>query len=71
MLYPVISNVMNSSKAGVVINDYSSEVASNTVNKNEFLIEEARNYKGFNYNNYLSYLLKNPVIYDRIYILLN
>ena len=44
MLYPVISNVMNSSKAGVVINDYSSEVASNTVNKNEFLIEEARNY---------------------------
>ena len=44
MLYPVISNVMNSSKAGVVINDYSSEVASNTVNKNEVLIEEARNY---------------------------
>lgn len=44
MLYPVISNVMNSSKAGVVINDYSSDVASNTVNKNEVLIEEARNY---------------------------
>ena len=44
MLYPVISNVMNSSKAGVVINDYSSEVASNPVNKNENLIEEARNY---------------------------
>ena len=44
MLYPVISNVMNSSKAGVVINDYSSNVASNTVNKNEVLIEEARNY---------------------------
>lgn len=44
MLYPVISNVMNSSKVGVVINDYSSNVASNTVNKNKVLIEEARNY---------------------------
>ncbi len=44
MLYPVISNVMNSSKTGVVINNYSSNVASNNVNKNEVLIEEARSY---------------------------
>ncbi len=44
MLYPVISNFMNSNKAQVVINDYSDTIASNTSNKNTLLIEEARNY---------------------------
>ncbi len=44
MLYPVISNIMNSSKAEVVITDYSSTIAENTSNRNDLLINEARVY---------------------------
>ncbi len=44
MLYPVISNMINSNKAGVVINDYSDSIATNTVSDNDKLIDEARNY---------------------------
>ncbi len=44
MLYPVISNMINSNKTGVVINDYSDSIATNTVSENDKLIDEARNY---------------------------
>lgn len=44
MLYPVISSMMNSGKAQVVITDYSDTIADNSNNKNQELIDEARKY---------------------------
>ena len=44
MLYPVISSMMNSGKAQVVITDYSDTIADNSNNKNQELIYEARKY---------------------------
>lgn len=44
MLYPVISSMMNSGKAHVVITDYSDTIADNSNNKNQELIDEARKY---------------------------
>lgn len=44
MLYPVISNMMNSGKVQVVITDYSAAIADNSNNKNQELIDEARKY---------------------------
>ena len=44
MLYPVVINYINSNQAVEVITAYSSDISSNTSNKNEKMIDEARLY---------------------------
>ena len=44
MLYPVVINYINSNQAVEVITAYSSDISSNTSNKNKEMIDEARLY---------------------------